>query len=339
MSTLTSPTPGGTPSSPTAYQDELIWRVALHYKEAHEPMSDGAFSALLEAVQEDVASYLTQPSDIAFAKIAPVLDSYRQPHPEDEFLSNEDYMATITRRRDQVLAACKQALEADPECTDALVVTLLLQEEETFATLEALIDLEARQLEGQELQVPASGSAWDNVFARPALRHKAAIAFMATEAAFYKRALTTAGQLLDLLPHDELGMRHTQALAFARLEDEAGFDELDARFHRRGSAWTNLARTVMLFKLDRMAAARRALQGFLSLNEGAAYALLHPVYVEPYLPLRPAFAPGSFEEVTLAVREADPLVVDVPEFITWVASQPQVTEQAASFAQSRGYEF
>lgn len=339
MSTLTPRTPGGSPASPAAFQEELAWRVALHYKEAHEPMSDGAFSALLEAAQEDLGPYLTHPSDIAFAKLAPVLDSYRQPHPEDEFLSNEDYVAIIAKRRDQVLAAAEHALKIDPRCTDALVVSTLLQEDEAFEALEALIDLEAQQREGQELQVPDSGSSWDDVFGRPALRHKAAIAFMATEAAFYKRALATAGQLLDLLPSDELGMRHTQALAFARLEDEVGFDELDARFHRRGSAWTNLARTVMLFKLDRMSAARRALQGFLSLNEGAAYALLHPVYVEPYLPLRPAFVPGSFEEVTLAVREADPLVVDVPEFITWVANQPQVTEQAASFARSRGYDF
>lgn len=339
MSTLTPSTPSGSPTSSSAFQEELVWRVALHYKDAHEPMSDGAFSALLETVQEDLESYLTQPSDIAFAKIAGVLDSYRQPHPEDEFLSNEDYMAAITKRHDQVLDACKQALEVDPACTDAQVVFLLLQEDETFEVLEELIDLEAHQLKSQELRVPASGSAWDDVFARPALRHKAAIAFMAVEAAFYKRALATTGQLLSLLPNDELGMRHTRALALARLEDEAGFDELDARFHRRGSAWTNLARTVMLFKLDRMSAARRALQGFLSLNEGAAYALLHPVYVEPYLPLRPTVAPGSFEEVTLAVREADPLVVDVPEFITWVASQPQVTEQAAAFAQSRGYDF
>lgn len=159
MSTLTPLTPGGSPASPAAFQEELVWRVALYYKESHEPMSDGAFSALLEAVQEDLGPYLTHPSDIAFAKLAPVLDSYRQPHPEDEFLSNEDYMATIAKRRDQVLAAAGHALEIDPRCTDALVVSALLQEDETFEVVEALIDLESQQLEGQELHIPASGSA------------------------------------------------------------------------------------------------------------------------------------------------------------------------------------
>ena len=86
-------------------------------------------------------------------------------------------------------------------------------------------------------------------------------------------------------------------------------------------------------------AARRALAGFRSLNEGAAYALLRPTYVETYLPCRPEFVPGSFEEAVLAVHEADSVVVDAPDFVNWASEQPGVLDDAVAFARSNGMDW
>ncbi|MBD9242503.1 MAG: hypothetical protein EGQ45_00305, partial [Clostridiales bacterium] len=94
---------------------------------------------------------------------------------------------------------------------------------------------------------------------------------------------------------------------------EAFIDELDARFGRQGNAWTHLTRALLLFKLDRTPAARRALRGFASLCRGGAYALLRPTFVEPYLPDRPDAEPGSYAEAMMAVHECDPAIMDTPD--------------------------
>ena len=69
------------------------------------------------------------------------------------------------------------------------------------------------------------------------------------------------------------------------------------------------------------------------------YALLRPVMVDTYLPDRHAATPYSFEEVTLAVHEADPIVVDVPDLVTWVQDQPDMLQSARTFADNSGLEW
>ncbi len=177
-----------------------------------------------------------------------------------------------------------------------------------------------------------AASAWDDVFARPQLRLLAAIARARCETARYKLAIATCEKLVELDAEDHLGARYTWAIALARLEDERGFDALDARFGRTGNAWSHLARTLLMFKLDRMPAARRALRGYASLCKGGAYALLRPTFIETYLPDRPAFEPGSFEEAALAVHECDPAVMDTPDFIAWATAQDGFAAQAEKFA-------
>ena len=136
-----------------------------------------------------------------------------------------------------------------------------------------------------------------------------------------------------------LGCRHSAALAYARLEDESGFEELDARFDHKSSAWSLLARAILNFKLGRMGAARRSLAGFSSLVEGGAYALLRPILVDTYMPDRPSVAPCCYEEAMFAVHEADPIIVDVPDFASWAESQPAVRAAAQDYADKYGYDW
>ena len=150
---------------------------------------------------------------------------------------------------------------------------------------------------------------------------------------------SVARQVTGASPSDPLGARHTSALALARLEEEAALDALEASFGRHGDSWTQLARLILFYKLGRMGAARRALKGLDTLCEGGVYALLRPVMVDTYLPDRPAATPYSFEEVTLAVHEADPIVVDVPDLVTWVQDQPGMVQSARAFADNAGLEW
>ncbi len=185
---------------------------------------------------------------------------------------------------------------------------------------------------GASAEAPCPGDAWDDVFSRPQLRLLAAIARARLETARFKPAIEACERLVALDSLDRLGARYTWAIALARLEDEKGLDALDARFGRAGNAWIHLARTLLMYKLDRMPAARRALRGYASLCQGGAYALLRPTFIETYLPDRPLFKAGSFEEAALAVHECDAVIMDTPDFIGWATAQDGFSQQAEKFA-------
>lgn len=180
---------------------------------------------------------------------------------------------------------------------------------------------------------PFSALSWENLDDRPLLRVRAAIARACADGSRWKMARDAAESVLaqTAAAGDPLGARHTAALAYARLEDEDGLNALEARFDQ-GSAWGNLARCLLLYKLDRLPAARRALRGYAQLNEGAAYALMRPIFVEVYLPDRPDHPKGSFEEALCAVHEAEVVIADTPDFVTWAQSQEWLEADARAYA-------
>ena len=206
--------------------------------------------------------------------------------------------------------------------------------------LDDLIDLDRAKTNALgELEPGEVGDAWADAESHGRLRVRAAIARTYLDTARYRMAQQACADLLALAPSDVLGARHTCALALARLEDEEGFDTLDVRTGRAGDSWTHLGRVILLYKLGRMGAAKRALAGFTRLVEGGAYALLRPVLVDTYLPDRPEERPCSFGEATLAVYEADPIVVDVPDLPYWAESIPEVARSAQRFADSQGFDW
>lgn len=159
-------------------------------------------------------------------------------------------MAARNRRIERLRSGCESALGCDEGCLDARAILALTEKGEPDDALERLEEIE-RGLESME---PVDGAdLWEDAFARPRLRLLASIARARLETARYRPALATCESVAALNPTDELGARHTWAIALARLEDEAAFDELDARFGRQGNAWTHLTRALLLFKLDRMA--------------------------------------------------------------------------------------
>ena len=318
-------------------RDELIDRIAARRAQELGGLSDEAFAELQLSVREAPESFLTHPDDIAFRRIADALERYDRARIDDDMLDDEGYLKVRDSAFERLRLAMQEVLELDPENVDARLILIQISDFDSENYLDALCELDATvSREAGPLQKDRGREA---VFDKPRLRLRAAIARAYFDTARYRLAATCCEELLDLDPADEQGARHTLALVYARLEDETAFEELWNRFERRGNAWFYLAHAVLLYKADRLPAATRAIKGFSDLCRGGAFCLLHPAYVDVYIPDRPAAAPGSFEEVLLAVHEADPLIGDTPDFCGWARSIPQIAEASERFAREQGFDW
>lgn len=315
--------------------DELVERCARKRRAQLGSLSDEAYDELVLAVRENPVAFVDDDAEQAFLEVAQALDAYEASRHDDDLLDDVEFRAAREKRLALLANRCNHAATVDAGCIDARLLGVLARDLTPDPLLEHLMALRSEM--GVDLKpCPVGGTdPWDNPFCRPQLRLTAAIARTCAESARFRMAAQESLALLDASPADALGARYTSALAWARLEDEKAFDELDARFMRRGNTWSNLARALMLFKLGRTSAARRALRGFSELCQGSAYALLRPTYVEVYLPDRPEVAPNSFEEALLAVREAEPVIADVPDFIGWCQGFDWLVSSAQAFADSR----
>lgn len=317
---------------------EQVRRLALKRRRKLSDLSDAGFRELELAVDADPAAFVDDAEEEAFSIYVRALDRYQDAQRDDDLLDDQQFAAARAKRLEALHKSCQAALARDPNCVDALATDALARKSTADALLEQLLGIaHAADERDGGLRAPVSGDAWNDVFLRPRLRLLASIARTHMDAARYQLAISACTDLMSASPLDAVGARFTCALAMARMEDEEGLDWLDARYNRRGNAWLHLSRTILLYKLDRMPAARRALLGYDRLCEGGAYALLQPVWVDAYIPDRPEFEPGSFEESLLATHEADVIVSDIPDFAAWAAGQPAFSKSAHAFADRNGY--
>ena len=132
-------------------------------------------------------------------------------------------------------------------------------------------------------------------------------------------------------------------LALARLEDEDGFFALAHQLEEQmgadvleDSPWYLLARTILLFKTNKMRPATRALREFANRCEGGAFFLLNPMYQTPYLPCRPE-PHDPWDLSHQAVWEADGIISDTPDFAPWANACEDVSQLAQEFARRYGF--
>lgn len=309
--------------------DELVARLCRRREQQLGGLSDGGRAELVRAVRDDPTAFIDTPADEAFALVVRALDRHDSAAEGKDLLDDEAFYEARSARLARLARDCQAALDLDPGCLDAALLIVLAQDVEPERLLGRLIELEK---EVGEPQSQDGADLWEDLAARPRLRVSAAIARTLLDSARYRMAAARCEKLVSCAPNDQLGARHTGLLAYARLEDEDAFDALDVRFSRQGSAWRHIAHAILLYKLGRMGAARRALDGYARLCEGGAYALLRPVMADIYLPDRPPVKPLSFEEATLAVHEADPIIMDVPDFVGWIEGQEAITHLAEGFA-------
>lgn len=318
-------------------RDDLIERCAWRRNRTVGPLSPEAYDELLLAVRENPSAFLDAETERALLVLSDALDAYRADCRDDDLLDDHAFDERRRRRLERLRAACDAAIAVDDGCADARLVRALASDLDADALTERL----AHQASRIDAPEDDSGNAWSDPFNRPYLRLVSALArscidssrfAMAREAASYAMAHT-----MDA--NDPLGARHTLMLACARLEDEAALGELEARFSNRESAWSHLSRVLLLYRLGRETAARRALRGFDSLCAGGSYALLRPIYVDVYLPERPDAPACSFEESLMAIREAEPIIADVPEFLGWCQGFDWLVSSARSFAERNDLEW
>ena len=323
-------------------------RLAIHRVEQLGGLSAEGFSELVLAVHENPEAFCDRDDDRAFLEVVRTLERYEATDEDDDLLSDEEYFLFRLRRFDAIAASCSRALALDPDCLDAALLRALVSSDTPEETLEGVLALldDADVPRGLGRTAPdaapedgLASDAWDDVLARPRLRAMAAAARLCAETARFRMACELCRRIVRETPSDPLGVRNTWAVALARLEDEDAFNELWGRFGRAGNAWFYIAHALLLYKLDRIPAARRALKGYCDLCEGGAYALLRPTYVDTYLPDRPDVRRGSFEEAVMAVHELDPIIMDAPDFVNWALAVPGMEQQAKRFAEERGFEY
>lgn len=327
--------------------EELVQRCALKRRATIGPMSDAAYEELLLAVQSDLKSYASETDELPMYHLAQAVKRYQDSQLNDDSYTDEEFVQARITRLQTFLHALKNIREKYGENTDLLRMDALIHASDPESLLQALLAIqnqaekEAKRtsnLEDSKTSATIPHDTWADVFTRPRLRLQAAIGRAYADTARFRLAATTCEQLLEESPSDAVGARFTLALTYARLEDEAALNRLDDRFNHHSNAWIELARAILLFKLSRISSARRALKSYQMNTEGGAFALLHPTFVDIYIPDRPEVKTGSFNEALLAIHEAEPVIVDVPDFIEWAGNIPEFAAASDAYAAANGFD-
>lgn len=190
---------------------------------------------------------------------------------------------------------------------------------------------------------------------RPYWRWLAALAEGALICGRNHEAISWCERLLESDPADTCDVRFTYAYALAKLEDEKGLDELEARYARisptRGpdDAWMLLARMALAHKACRMQEAQDLLARVCRTYPEAPATLLRQTELPDGEFARLCVAPYSADELILAVSEGIVLLQEGADRTgrgvlgAWVAAQvakgyPRIAMQVAAEMRQEGAE-
>ena len=168
--------------------EELIQRCAHRRREKIGGLSDQAFDELVLAVRENVEGFVDHPSERALLVLARALDAYRASCRNDDLLDDNAYEAERARRLGALHRECALALSIDGESLDARLLEALSADQNPDDLLGALLGIE----KGFSSDEPPAGDAWDDVFYRPHLRLRAAVARTCLDTARYRMAESAA---------------------------------------------------------------------------------------------------------------------------------------------------
>ena len=215
-----------------------------------------------------------------------------------------------------------KAYELDRRCYDAMRMRQAFRSmsfESHFHYLSDHADeVKAGCEEVRQREVSVAHSDVDEMVAdiamRPYMRWMAALSARALVCGRYRCAVSAGEKLLAFDPDDKADVRFTLALAYAKLEDEHGLDELirsarNARL-RRGmpDPWELIARMALAHRNHDRREARRILESFSSTFAHGARTLAQQLELPDGVYARLPATAGSEDEIMLAVSEATVLL-------------------------------
>lgn len=333
------------------------------YLASHPELTDAA----RELVHNDMSA---NPQKYAQSEHAQALLSYAGVHHHlldelhriEDMGSDEEFEQTRNRLFDDMRDELLKIVRIDALAVDAQLLAIILADTPVDACLGDLMKLEVttadylqQSVPGFDMEAPhywANKVLTDGVTAadltvnEPALigwlHTLEAISQLCMASARYRAAADYARRVLKAegYPTRAAG---TVLLALARLEDQDGFFALAHQLEEQvgadaleNSPWYLLARTILLFKTNKMRPATRALREFANRCEGGAFFLLNPMYQTPYLPCRPE-PRDPWDLSHQAVWEADGIISDTPDFAPWANACEDVSQLAQEFARRYGF--
>ena len=129
-----------------------------------------------------------------------------------------------------------------------------------------------------------------------------------------REALRLANKIFEIDPHDAADVRFTASLAYAKLEDQTGLEQLLAQRNTSGrtrpsnDAWAQIALLALAFKRHDLSAARKQISSLVATYPHAAEALIRQMELPDGVFSRLAAVPYSEDEIILAVSEATVLL-------------------------------
>lgn len=225
---------------------------------------------------------------------------------------------TLIARGHQLL---DEALSLDPHCYDALRMKAAADSESFDAYYHYLakgVDdvrtycQEACRRTSSEAD-GERGRLMADIALRPYLRWLATEAEQALICGRNREAIALAKELFEANPDDQADVRFTAALAYAKLEDEAGLDGLASSesLHTTRAAddgWLQLARIGLAYKAHDYDRARSVLSVLLDTYPHAAETLIRQSELPDGIFARLAVTPYSEDELILAVSEGTVLL-------------------------------
>ena len=229
--------------------------------------------------------------------------------------STDEEAETIIPRAHRLL---EEALALDPHCYDASRISVAANCPSFESYYDYLCESEPEvraHCEEARNAVLNSGSderatAEAELALHPHLRWLAALASKALICGRNREALRYCEEAFQLDPADMADTRFTAALAYAKLEDEQGLDQLEARCrklpHPYGSndAWALLARLSLAQKRLNYPLARQILAKIAELYPNAAVTLARQKELPDGVFARLALPPFSEDELIVATSEA-----------------------------------
>lgn len=341
-------------------RDYLPRYLEHEYLRAHEGLTPAARELLREEIVRNPDAYATTEHARAWLSYARVHEHLSRELYRMEALPDEEFERQRERLFRETRLSLKRIGEHDRLCVDARLVDILLADVPLDACLGDLMRLEREVRE--HLEATAEGfdldalHFWSGRTVEAAERAERtvcdpvvvgwlhineALGQLCLASARYRAAAEYARLVLRADGYRN-GTEGMLLLALARLEDEDGFFEAVRTYGEHAeepleeSPWFLLGRTLLLFKLGRRKSAKRALKDFAARCDGGAFFLLNPTYLTPYLPVRPANV-EPWERSHQAVWEADGIIVDTPDFVTWASKVEGIEEASERFARRQGY--